>query len=115
MRKYILLVLLILSLGITGCSLKAIVVNSTGLLMEDVIAAFFEEEDVQFAKEAIPANLKLLEGLIRGSNYENEDLLIKGCKLYSMNAVAFYEDASAERKQDKKNLKRAKRFYKKTS
>ena len=97
---------------LSGCSLKRTIVNSTGLIMDDVEGAFYEENDILFAQEAIPGNLKLLDGLIRGSNRENEALLIKGSKLYGMYAMAFLEDASADKKTDRENLARAKNFYK---
>jgi hypothetical protein len=96
-----------------GCSLKKTVVNSTALFMDDVMDGFFEEGDLQFAAEAIPANLKLLEGLIRGSNYENDDLLLKGCKLYAMYAMGFMEDSAIDKKADKENNRRASAFYEK--
>jgi hypothetical protein len=79
--------------------------------MDDVIDSFFTEDDLVFTNAAIPANLKLLDGLIRGSNYENQGLLIKGCKLYGMYALGFMEDASADASQDRDNMKRAKDFY----
>ena len=97
---------------LTGCSLKKTVINSTGLIMDDVENSFFQENDIDFAGEAIPANLKLLDGLIQGSGYENEGLLLKGCKLYSMYAMGFMEDATTDMKIDRENNARAKNFYK---
>jgi hypothetical protein len=97
---------------LSGCSLKRTIVNSTGLIMDDVEGAFYEENDILFAQAAIPGNLKLLDGLIRGSNRENESLLIKGSKLYGMYAMAFLEDATADKKDDRENMARAKNFYK---
>jgi hypothetical protein len=96
----------------SGCSLKKTVINSTGLFMDDVVDEFLAESDFEFAREAGPANLKLLDGLIKGSNYENDGLLIKGCKLYSMYAMAFFEDEGTDKKSEKINMKRAANFYK---
>jgi hypothetical protein len=79
--------------------------------MDDVVDAFFAEGDVAFAGEAIPGNLKLLDGLISGSGNENDGLTLKGCKLYGMYAMAFLEDSSADRKTEKESLKRASYFY----
>jgi len=94
-----------------GCSMKRMVVNSTALIMDDVIEAFFEEEDLEFARESAPANLKLLDGLIKGSGYKNDGLLIKGAKLYAMYAMGFLEDAALDRRADRENLRRASVFY----
>jgi hypothetical protein len=98
-------------LALSACSLKKTVVNSTALFMDDIMDGFFEEGDIVFAEAAIPANLKLLDGLIRGANYENDGLLLKGCKLYAMYAMGFMEDASLDKKADKENIKRASAFY----
>ncbi len=113
MNKLRLIILFFLILSLSGCSIKRMTINATGSFMEDVVKAFFEEEDIDFAKQAIPANLKLLDGLIRGSNYENDDLLLKGCKLYGMYAMGYLEDADTDRKLEKENLKKASYFYKK--
>ncbi len=96
-----------------ACSIKRITIDSTGLFMDDISDAFFEEGDMDFAEQAIPANLKLLEGLIKGSSYENENLLLKGCKMFGMYAMGFLEDTNVDKKLDKKNLKRASAFYEK--
>ncbi|HDT15728.1 MAG TPA: hypothetical protein ENN55_05915, partial [Firmicutes bacterium] len=96
---------------LSGCSMRRLAVDTTALFMDDVVAAFLQEEDAEFAEAAGPGNLKLLDGLIRGSDFQNDSLLVKGCKLYGMYAVAFFEDASADRRTDRKNLKRASVFY----
>lgn len=100
-------------LSLSACSLKKTVINSSALFMDDVMDSFFEEGDIVFAEQAIPANLKLLDGLIKGSANENDGLLLKGCKLYAMYAMGFMEDASLDSRVDKVNLKRASAFYEK--
>lgn len=95
----------------SGCSMKKTVINTTALFMDDVVSSFLSEPDADFAAQAAPANIKLLDGLIEGSGYENYDLLVKGCKLYAMYGMGFYEDASNDKKTDKENLIRASRFY----
>lgn len=107
------IVAILIALVLGGCSLKTTVINSTGLFMDDVVDEFLAESDMEFAKQAGPANLKLLDGLIKGSNNENDGLLIKGCKLYGMYAMAFLEDEGQDRKEEKINLRRASNFYKK--
>jgi type III secretion system FlhB-like substrate exporter len=109
-KQILLFIIIFLSL-IPSCSIKKTVVNSTALFMDDVMDGFFAESDLQFASEAIPGNLKLLEGLIRASDGDNDGLLLKGCKLYAMYAMGFMEDAALDKKQDKENMRRASAFY----
>lgn len=109
----ILIGFVLLIIIITTCSIKRITIDSTALFMDDISDSFFEEGDIDFAEQAIPANLKLLEGLIKGSSYENDSLLLKGCKMFGMYAMGFLEDASVDKKNEKKNLKRASAFYEK--
>ena len=85
---------------LAGCSMKRITINSTALFMDDVVDAFFAEEDLKFTEAAVPANLKLLDGLIKGAEYENDGLLLKGAKLYGMYALGFFEDSYSFRKPD---------------
>ncbi|MEI7641206.1 MAG: TRAP transporter TatT component family protein [bacterium] len=95
----------------SGCSIRKLTANTTATIMDDVVDAFFQEQDTEFAQVAIPANLKLLDGLIKAADYENNELLLKGCKLYGMYALAFLEDATVDAVQDRENQKRAKIFY----
>ncbi|MEZ4273071.1 MAG: TRAP transporter TatT component family protein [Myxococcota bacterium] len=44
-----------------GCSLKKLTVSQTAGIFSDGIAAFHRESDIEFAADAIPANLKTLE------------------------------------------------------
>jgi hypothetical protein len=97
--------------ALSACSIKKTVINSSALFMDDVMDSFFEEGDIKFAEDAIPANLKLLDGLIKGSQDENDGLLLKGCKLYAMYAMGFMEDSAIDKKTDKENLLRASAFY----
>lgn len=115
MNKEKIFILIFLVFILTSCSIKRMTINATGTFMEDIVDAFFCEEDIIFAEQAIPANLKLLDGLIKGSNYENDDLLLKGCKLYGMYGMGFFEDMDTDRKKEKENLKRASYFYEKAT
>ncbi len=107
----VLLVVVMAFILLSGCSLKKTVVNTTALIMDDVVDAFFADPDADFVYQAIPGNLKLLDGLIRGSAYENDGLLLKGCKLYGMYAMAFFEDVTTDKKLEKANFKKAAQFY----
>jgi hypothetical protein len=115
MKKIKVLILIaVVAVMLGGCSPKKMIIGSTALIMDDVVDAYFTESDVDFAKDAIPGNLKLLDGLIRGSNNEDNGLLLKGCKLYGMYGLAFFEDVTTDKKQDKINLKKSANFYAKS-
>jgi hypothetical protein len=47
-----------------GCSMGQMVARSSSAIMESGVAAMNRETDLELAKAAIPANLKLLEGLL---------------------------------------------------
>lgn len=57
------LTLLLLALLATGCSTSQIVVRGAMPLMDGGLAAMNRETDLQLAREAIPATLKMLEGM----------------------------------------------------
>jgi hypothetical protein len=93
--------------------MKQTAINSTGMIIEDAMSAFFEEEDVAFAEAASPANLKLVEGLIKGSP-DNEKLLLMACQFYTSYAFGFLEAVypSPDDENAKRSNARAKVFYK---
>lgn len=78
-----------------GC-IQKIAIRTMSDVMDYGFQAFNEEEDVQFAHEALAANLKLLEALIKGDP-ENDNLLLLASQGYSAYALAFVEDDSVER------------------
>ncbi len=90
-------------LTISGCSVNKIAIRSTGSIIEYAMEALMEESDLVFAEESAPANLKLLEGLIKGDP-ENEKLLVLAARGFASYSLAFLED---------KNKERAKLFYEK--
>jgi hypothetical protein len=96
-----------------GCSsfIKQTAIDSTGMVIEDALTSFFEEEDVDLAEAATPSNLKLIEGLIKGSP-NNPKLLLMGCRLYTSYAFGFIQEVySADEERAAKNNKRAKAFH----
>jgi hypothetical protein len=58
--------------------------------------AFYEESDLQIAEQAIAANLKLLEGLLK-NDPENEELLLILAQGYAGYALGFVEDYNPQR------------------
>ncbi len=83
-------------LFLSGCSVNKLAIKTTGSIIEYGMDALMEESDLVFAKESAPANLKLLEGLIKGDP-ENVTLLISAVKGFSSYTLAFLEDEDKER------------------
>ncbi len=81
----------ILAILMAGCSVQKMAVRTTASLMNEASPAFEEESDVDLASEAIPANLKMMEGLLK-LDPENPDLLLLLSKGYGGYAFSFLED-----------------------
>jgi len=58
-----------------SCSLNTIVIRQTGDILNYGVLALYEETDLQLAEQALAADIKLVEGLIKGDP-ENKQLLI---------------------------------------
>lgn len=83
-------------LFLSGCSVNKLAIKTTGSIIEYGMDALMEESDLVFAKESAPANLILLEGLIKGDP-ENSKLLISASRGFSSYTLAFIEDEDKER------------------
>jgi len=78
-----------------GC-IQTIALRSMGGILDNGLAAFNEESDIQLAHEALGSNLKLIEAMIK-SDPENEQFLLFAAQGYNSYALAFCEDDSVER------------------
>ena len=78
-----------------GC-IQTIALRSMGGILDNGLAAFNEESDLQLAHEALGSNLKLIEAMIK-SDPENEQFLLFAAQGYNSYALAFCEDDSVER------------------
>jgi tetratricopeptide (TPR) repeat protein len=78
-----------------GC-IQTIALHSMGGILDNGLAAFNEESDLQLAHEALGSNLKLIEAMIK-SDPENEQFLTFAAQGYNAYALAFCEDDSVER------------------
>jgi len=58
--------------------------------------ALYEEDDLQLAEQALAANLKLIEGLLKNDPV-NESLLLMAAQGYAGYALGFIEDENPER------------------
>ena len=86
------LVLLILSFG--GCTRLVMPIASS--MIPGFTGAFFEECDLKLAKESLPAELKLMEGLLK-NDPENQKILTALCMGFTGYAMLFVEDEDPER------------------
>ncbi len=89
------LIVLAAALLSSGC-IQTIAVRSVGGIVDDGFDAMTEESDLQFAGQALPANLKLLEVMLK-NDPENERLLKLLAEGYSSYALGFVEDVDVER------------------
>jgi hypothetical protein len=79
----------------TGC-VRTIAISTVGGMVDDGFEAFTEEQDLAFAEQALPGNLKLLEVMLK-SDTTNVRLLRLASQGYSSYALAFLEDRDPER------------------
>ena len=73
--------------------------RSSPSLYQNFSEAIFEECDPELAKESIPANLKIMEGLLK-SDPENKEILRLLCMGYSGYALLFVEGTDPNRASD---------------
>ena len=78
-----------------GC-VQTIAIRTMSGIMDNGFRAYFRESDLDFAREGMAGNLKLLEALVDGDP-DNEHLLLLAAQGYGSYALAFVEDDSVER------------------
>lgn len=81
--------------SISGCSMSKLAVRSMEPILEESVAAGQSTADLEFVADGMPANLVLLDGLIRTE--PRTDLLVLGARLYFSYAFAFVEDEDPAR------------------
>ena len=89
------IVFLMLGMLLEGC-IQTIAIRSMAGILDNGLAAFNEESDLQLAHEALGSNLKLIEALIK-SDPGNEQFLVFAAEGYQAYSLAFCEDDSVER------------------
>ena len=97
MRRFILVLFLLLGMQGWSCGLlQTVAVKSTTGILDEGMAAIFEESDLQLAGQAIASDLKLLEALHK-SDPSNDHILIMLAQGYAGYALGFVEDQDPER------------------
>jgi len=87
-------------IAFSGC-IRTIAVSTVGGIADDGFEAFTSESDLAFAEQALPANLKLMEVMLK-SDPDNERILRLLSQGYSSYALGFLEG---------KDDARAREFY----
>jgi len=83
------------ALLLSGC-IQQIAVSTVGGIVDDGFEGFTEEADLEFARDALPGNLKLIDVLLK-SEPDNERLLRLASQGYNSYALAFLEDSDPQR------------------
>lgn len=70
--------------------------HATSPLIPNLTMAFFEECDLELAEQSLPAELKLMEGLLKSAP-QNKELLTALCMGFTGYAMLFVEEEDPER------------------
>jgi hypothetical protein len=97
---------------VSQCSLHSLAVNQVVEVVATGIPAFEKDDDLELIRDALPANIKLLEALLESSP-NNAKLLSLLSQMYASYTFAFLEgDLDRPKPVDQKLLKeRINRFY----
>jgi len=86
-----------LALGVlSGCSLNRAAARVTSGVIDKGLPSVFSQSDPQYVREALPANLQLMEILLK-SDPDNKRLLVDASQAFCGYALMFVEDESLER------------------
>lgn len=99
-----------ISIAAQGCNYKNLVFKSSYILVDETVRSFYEEEDTILAKQAAPANLKLIEGIARGAP-DNADIQLAASQLIGMYAFGFLEDSTEDEELQGVSDLRARKLY----
>ncbi|MEK7722629.1 MAG: TRAP transporter TatT component family protein [Elusimicrobiota bacterium] len=83
-------------LFLSGCSLNRTAARVTSGVIDRGLPSVFSQADAQYVREALPANLQLMEMLLK-SDPENKTLLVNAAQGFCGYALMFVEDESPGR------------------
>ncbi|MCJ7687424.1 MAG: TRAP transporter TatT component family protein, partial [Desulfobacteraceae bacterium] len=86
--------IVLLMLLMTGCTRLAL--HATSPLIPNLTMAFFEECDLELAEQSLPAELKLMEGLLKSAP-QSKEILTALCMGFTGYAMLFVEEEDPER------------------
>jgi len=87
--------ILVISLLLTGCSMKEQMVRSMDPIMEDMSSAVNMSNDVELMRDGLPASLIQMDGFIKSA--PNNKLLLKAAESYFGYSFSFVEDINKPR------------------
>ncbi|MBF0102496.1 MAG: hypothetical protein HQK77_16465 [Desulfobacterales bacterium] len=90
------LLIIFLNLLLSACNPSRFIVNSMNPLMKQMQSGVFKNDDPELIKEALPAALVMIDGLLEVSP-DNKELLLTAAESYSGYAFAYIEDTNPER------------------
>ncbi len=99
MRLKSVFILSLVVIVLNGCSIQRLAVRSMGGVLENSMAALYEETDLKLAEAAIASDLKLLEGLLK-TDPENKNMLLMATKGFTAYALGFVEDNDPARARE---------------
>lgn len=79
-----------------GCSMGQLTTRAAMPLIDGGVAALYQETDLELAKDAIPANISLIEGMLI-NDPGNRELRIYAAQAYYAYAFAFIEETDPQR------------------
>jgi hypothetical protein len=96
MKRFFLLSILLVVPGFLAGGCTRMVMPIASSMIPGFTNAFFEECDLKLAKESLPAELKMMEGLLK-NDPENQKILTALCMGFTGYAMLFVEDEDPER------------------
>lgn len=87
-------VIVLAALWLNGCA--GVALHATSSLVPDMALTFFEECDLELARQSLPAQLKLVEGLLKKAP-KNREFLTALCMGFTGYAMLFVEEEDPER------------------
>lgn len=90
------LLLLPLAAGLCACSLNRTAARVTSGVIDGGLPSVFSQSDPQYVKDALPANLQLMEILLKNDPH-NKAMLVNAAQGFCGYALMFLEDETPER------------------
>ena len=87
--------ILVISLLLTGCSMKEQMVRSMDPIMDDMASAVNMSNDVELIRDGLPASLIQMDGFVKSA--PNNKLLLKAAESYFGYTFSFVEDVNKPR------------------
>jgi len=81
---------------LAGCSMGQLTTRAAMPLIDGGVTALYQETDPELARDAIPANISLIEGMLI-NDPGNEELRIYAAQAYYAYAFAFLEETDKQR------------------